>query len=124
MDALNIWLLTSLTTGQGLPFDFCLNPDAGLPLPDVTMYLSLPPDVAASRAAYGVERYETLDIQNRVKAQFQLVAEQVRKRHGQDRWLDVSAEGSIEEVGKVIWNILESSLSRTSEPLGVLWRDE
>ena len=87
------------------------------------MYLSLPPGVAASRAAYGVERYETLDIQNRVKAQFQLVAEQVRKRHGGDRWVDVSAEGSIEEVGRAIWGILEGSRSGTTKPLGVLWRD-
>ena len=87
------------------------------------MYLSLPPGVAASRAAYGVERYETLDIQNRVKAQFQLVAEQVRKRHGDDRWVDVSAAGSIEEVGSTIWAILEGSRSGPPRSLGVLWRD-
>lgn len=87
------------------------------------MYLSLPPGVAASRAAYGLERYETLDIQNRVKAQFQLVAEQVRKRHGNDRWVDVSAEGSIEEVGSIIWAILEGSRSGATRSLGILWRD-
>jgi dTMP kinase len=87
------------------------------------MYLSVSPGVASSRAAYGVERYETVDIQNRVKAQFQLVAEQVRKRHGTYRWIDVSAEGSIEEVGRTIWSALEDSRPGTTASLGVLWRD-
>lgn len=89
----------------------------------MTLYLSLPPGVAASRAAFGIERYETIEIQNCVKAQFHLVADQVRERHGKDRWLDVSAEGSVEEVGRAIWSLIEKSGSKQSETLGVLWRE-
>jgi len=109
-------------TSQGLPFDFCLNPDKGLPLPDATLYLTLPPDVASARAAYGVERYETVAMQERVKGQFTAVAGEVKKRHGEDSWTEISASGTIEEVEGLIHSKLEPILSADPKPVGRLWQ--
>jgi dTMP kinase len=108
-------------TSQGLPFDFCLNPDKGLPLPDATLYLTLPPDVASARAAYGVERYETVAMQERVKSQFTAVAGEVKKRHGEHSWTEISASGTIEEVEGLVHAKLEPLLSADPKPIGRLW---
>lgn len=104
---------------KGLPFDYCLNPDKGLPLPDLTLYLTVPPEVASSRSAYGVERYETLEIQTRVRAQFDLVAEEVKRRQG--AWESIAAVGSIEEVGERIWKLVEPKTTADLGPVGKLW---
>jgi dTMP kinase len=99
-----------------------LNPDTGLPLPDATLYLTLPPDIASARAAFGVERYETVTIQTKVKAQFAAVSEEVVKQHGRGSWTEVSASGTIEEVEKVIQDKLSVVLSATPGELGRLWQ--
>jgi thymidylate kinase len=115
-------VLVGELTSQGLPFDFCLNPDKGLPLPDATLYLTLPPDVASARATYGVERYETVAMQERVKSQFTAVAGEVKKRHGEDSWSEISASGTIEEVEGLIHSKLEPLLSGDLKPMGRLWQ--
>lgn len=107
---------------QGLPFDFCLNPDKGLPLPDAILYLSLPPDVASARAAYGVERYETVTMQEQVKKQFTAVANEVKQRHGKASWTEISASGTIEEVEGLIHARLASVLSIQPGAIGRLWQ--
>jgi dTMP kinase len=99
-----------------------LNPDAGLPLPDSTLYLTLPPNIASARAAFGVERYETVTIQTKVKEQFAAVSEEVVKQHGRASWTEISALGTIEEVGKTIQDKLRAVLSAPPGELGRLWQ--
>ena len=111
-----------MLTRQGLPFDFCLNPDKGLPLPDAILYLTLPPEIASARAAYGVERYETVTMQEQVKNQFAAVAAEVKKRHGEDSWTVISASGTIEEVESLIHARLDPLLSAPREAIGRLWQ--
>lgn len=106
---------------QGLPFDFCLNPEKGLPLPDLTLYFSLPPDVASSRAAYGAERYESVEIQELVRAQFELVASEVRKKHCERQWVEVDASESIDEVAEHVWNAVEPLLTVHLGTIETLW---
>jgi len=43
-----------------------MQPDVGLPQPDVVIFLSLDADSAVHRAAYGSERYENITFQRRV----------------------------------------------------------
>lgn len=95
-----------------------MNPDTGLPLPDITVYLTLRPEVAAQRGAYGDERYEKLEVQAKVREQFGLVAAEVQKRHG-EVWAEVSAEGTVEEVGEEIWKVVQPRLEVGE--LGRLW---
>ncbi|RSH87192.1 Thymidylate kinase [Saitozyma podzolica] len=112
----------AFSAAKGLPFTFCLNPDAGLPLPDLTLYLTVPPEVASTRGAYGVERYENLDMQTRTREQFAAVAREVQARHGEDRWVQVSAVGTIDEVEARIWELVDGALRRVDETrVGELW---
>lgn len=100
-----------------MPFDYCLNPDQGLPLPDIVINLSLSPEEAAKRGQYGEEKYETLDMQTRTRQQFELVKAEMDKRHP-GRWVEVDAAGSIENVGDRIWAAVSGT--NTGE-LGKLW---
>ncbi|KAK4684945.1 dTMP kinase, partial [Tremellales sp. Uapishka_1] len=111
----------AFSAAKGLPLSFCLNPEAGLPLPDITLFLSLPPDVASARSAYGEERYETLEMQTQVREQFKLVAEEVRRKHGEGKWSEVSAAGTIEEVGDRIATLVKELVEGTKGPISRLW---
>ncbi|ORX35760.1 thymidylate kinase-domain-containing protein [Kockovaella imperatae] len=111
----------AFSAAKGLPFDFCASPDIGLPLPDVTLYLTVSPAAAAKRAAYGTERYEQVDLQNRVREQFKLVADKVRTMHGPDRWVEVDAEGSIDQVWERIWSQVKAIESKKGEQIHRLW---
>lgn len=55
----------------GLSLHWCRQPDAGLLRPDLVLYLQLAPEEAARRAGFGQERYETLDFQTRVAANYE-----------------------------------------------------
>lgn len=55
---------------KGLDYDYCKSPDKGLPIPDKVFFLDLPPQLAQQREDYGEERYESLDIQTRVRSSF------------------------------------------------------
>ncbi|RXK39299.1 thymidylate kinase [Tremella mesenterica] len=111
----------AFSAAKGLSFQYCLNPDTGLPLPDRTVYLTLSPEVAASRGAYGEERYETLEMQKRVREQFTLVAEETRRRHGDDRWAEINADGTVEEVEALIWENIQPVIMEPLQCLGKLW---
>jgi antirestriction protein len=57
-----------------------------------------------------------------VRAQFARVAEEVARRHGDARWVEVSAEGSVEEVERDVWGVVEDVVRRVGdEPVGRLW---
>ncbi|OCF33236.1 thymidylate kinase [Kwoniella heveanensis BCC8398] len=116
----------AFSAAKGLPFDFCLNPDTALPLPDITLYLTLSPIIASQRAAFGEERYETDQMQRSTRQQFALVAQEVVKRHGENRWREVDANGGIEEVGDRIWGLLAPLLEEgqgggLKREVGELW---
>lgn len=79
---------------QGLDYAWCKTPDIGLPAPDLTLFLSVSPEVAAQRGGFGAERYESNDMQARVRALFKRVAEDV----GSSRWTEINADATIEAV--------------------------
>lgn len=87
------------------------------------MFLTLSPEVAAQRGAYGEERYENLDTQTRVREQFALVAREVAARHGNAAWKEVSAQGTLEEVEDAVWGAVQAGLeaAERAEPVGKLW---
>ena len=55
---------------DGFDLTWCRTPDIGLPAPDCVVYLTLNPDVAATRGDYGGERYEDTDFQAKVEKNF------------------------------------------------------
>lgn len=60
---------------QGFNLDWCREPEKGLPMPDAVVYLTLSPEEAARRSAFGGERYEQTDFQTRVSHNYQLLKE-------------------------------------------------
>ena len=85
----------AFTAAKQLPdldMSWCKAPDAGLPAPDITLFLSLSPEEAASRGGYGEERYENAPFQTAVLQQFS------RLREGDKTWSTIDAGGSIDEV--------------------------
>lgn len=56
---------------QGMCLEWCKNCDAGLPRPDLVLFLDLTPEQARARGGYGTERYENEKFQNRVRETYQ-----------------------------------------------------
>lgn len=74
----------------GLDVEWCKASENGLVKPDCLLYLHAPVETAAGRGGFGQERYENLDMQNRVKGQFELLREK--------EWVLIDANRTIEEV--------------------------
>lgn len=56
---------------QGYDINWCKNPDRGLPLPDLTVYLDISIDTATNRSEFGEERYENSEFQEKVSKKYQ-----------------------------------------------------
>ena len=112
----------SLTRSQGLSYPWCLAPDVSLPAPDLTLFLSLSPAAAATRGGFGAERYETSDLQLKVRKVFARIGKEV----GSKRWREVDAAGSLAEVEARVRGEVEGLLVRgggVAEEVGRLWED-
>jgi dTMP kinase len=96
-------LLTAAPTeGQdSLSYDWCRAPETGLPAPDLTLFLDIPPEAAQLRGGYGDERYERPELQQRVRQVFGRIQEDVRQSGGS--WVTVDAGRDKEVVLTEIW---------------------
>ena len=54
-----------------LSLEWAWQPEAGLPRPDLCIFLNITPHEAAKRGGYGEERYETAQMQARVRKLFE-----------------------------------------------------
>ncbi|KAJ9103803.1 hypothetical protein QFC21_002265 [Naganishia friedmannii] len=114
----------AFSAAKGLNRSWLAAPDANLPAPDLIIFLHLPGEAAAARADFGGERYETVDIQTRVRDEFANVREKVQGYDGRSgEWVDVDAQGSIEEVEERIKRVVDPLLKRMEgEGLGEIKR--
>ncbi|KAL6777417.1 TMPK1 [Auxenochlorella protothecoides x Auxenochlorella symbiontica] len=108
----------AFTAAKGLPgldTAWCRAPDVGLPAPDTVFFLDLSPEQAAERGGYGQERYETTDLQKKVRQAFGTLQD--------PSWVVVDAARSVETVQAEIAEESERILSRCEAgvPLGTLW---
>ena len=69
------WCRLCVYPSQGMDFDWCRQPEVGLPRPDAVVLLQLSAAAAATRAAYGLERYEHTDFQRKVAAHYDTLQE-------------------------------------------------
>uniref|UniRef100_A0A6V0IF02 Thymidylate kinase n=1 Tax=Zooxanthella nutricula TaxID=1333877 RepID=A0A6V0IF02_9DINO len=81
------------SAAKGLDFAWCQSPDRGLPLPDLVFFMRVDPQVGASRANFGDERYEDAGMQARVRDEFS----NPRLHHGVP-WHVVDGGREIEEI--------------------------
>lgn len=58
------------SAAKGLDLAWCQQAEQGLPQPDLTLFLDIAPDVAASRPGYGNEVFERVEFQGKVRAAY------------------------------------------------------
>lgn len=108
----------------GLDVAWCAAPDAGLPMPDVLLFMDLPPEKAAARGGFGEERYEKPAFQAAVRAAFEELRASLAARVGSAWWCTLDAAGSIEEVAARVEGAVAAPLASTQAggaPLRALW---
>lgn len=92
----------------------------GLPLPDLTLFLSLTPEVAAQRGAYGEERYEVVTIQEKVKT----ILTQLGSETNVGPWRTIDAGQDIDKVTQdclvEVKKVIDSIQSKNT-PIGKLF---
>ncbi|KAG7810018.1 hypothetical protein KL924_002286 [Ogataea haglerorum] len=99
------------SSAKGLPFDWCLSPDIGLPKPDIVLFMKFKQEENVTREGFGEERYEVAEFQQKVKTQFE-------KFQNEDNWRTIYVDNkSIEEVGEMIWTEYKVTASRRREAL-------
>ncbi|KAL9845225.1 thymidylate kinase isoform 2-T2 [Geothlypis trichas] len=109
----------AFTSAKGnFGLDWCKQPDAGLPKPDLILFLQLNPEAAAERGNFGQERYETSSFQEKVLQCFYCLMEDKTLN-----WKTVDASKSIEDLHKEIKSIAKETMQEVqNKPLGELWK--
>lgn len=97
-----------------MDFDWCKQPDEGLPRPDLVFLLTLSSQALENRPGYGNERYEQPAVQKRVAEMFMKLKT--------DQWVVVDADDTIDNVHKLLLdNVLTAIDNVENAPLGKLW---
>ncbi|CAE6479592.1 unnamed protein product [Rhizoctonia solani] len=100
-----------------LSYEWCLNPDIGLPAPDAAFFLEVSPEVARQRGGYGQERYENEEMQAVVRQTFQQIGKDV-----QERWEVVDANRTQEEIEEDLWSRIGPLINgQLEEDLKTMW---
>jgi dTMP kinase len=107
------------TAAKGIPalyLAWCKVQEAGLLAPDAVVYLALDAEAAAEREGYGEERYETPDMQRRVKQQVEALRD--------DTWSSIDAGQEVAVIASRVREIALGAVRSCGEgpPLGKLWR--
>ncbi|KAG1787118.1 thymidylate kinase-domain-containing protein [Suillus plorans] len=109
---------------KGLPYEWCRAPDVGLPAPDLTLFLNISPEVAATRAGYGLERYEKEEVQKGVKQVFDKIGREMQEDGGSEgKWVEIDAGKTKEEVAEDLWKAVEPFANGVQGSIGRLWEN-
>ncbi|XP_018335265.1 thymidylate kinase [Agrilus planipennis] len=84
------------SVAKGLDFMWCLQPEVGLPQPDLVFLLDINPEDSRLRSGFGSERYENLQMQKNVSTILRQFAEI------ENYWKIVDASKSIEDVHEIL----------------------
>ena len=95
---------------KGLPLDWCIGSDAGIPIPDLTLFLDLDEETASTRASFGDERYEKRAFQEKVRHTFYQVESFVQYVGG--HWIRIDASGTPDKVWETIQHHTDSVVSQ------------
>jgi len=105
----------AFSAAKGLPLAWCRAPDVGLPAPDLTLFLDLAPEAAASRGGYGEERYEKEALQARVRTLFRSLGAETRG------WVMIDAGQDRAAVVHDILKHVEPLAQGIDAPISRLW---
>lgn len=99
-----------------MDLDWCIQPEVGLPRPDAVLYLTLSPEEAAKRAAFGGERYEETGFQRTVAKNYNILKS--------EDWKVVDASKNIEDLHSELLAMVKGIIEGVGDRgLGVLWAD-
>lgn len=103
---------------SGFAADWCANTDAGLPKPDLVIFLRANPTVAAARVQFGTERYENVQFQTLVQRQFTRMMEE----DSSVNWKIIDASRTIDAIhDDILQHSIAAINATTSSPPGGLW---
>ncbi len=98
-----MWTSAAYSTARGLPTGQARSLTAGLPEPDLVLYLKLDPLDASGRGGYGAERYERVDFQRVVFGVMEsLAAEQP------DHTVSIDASLAPETIAEIVSDTITS----------------
>jgi dTMP kinase len=101
------------SAAKGLDFEWCKSCDAGLPRPDLIIYMKIDPQQAMTRQLYGTERYEKIEFQAKVAAEFNKLINNI------DYCVQIDASSDINDISlKISQAVKELDLS---QGLSSLW---
>ena len=83
---------------KDLSLEWSRQPEIGLPRPDLCIFLDISPEEAAQRGGFGTERYETDEMQKKVRQLFY----ELRERVEHEEMVFVDAGASIKEVEQIM----------------------
>lgn len=115
----------------GLDLDWCQSPEKGLLAPDIVLFLDVDAEVQQKRGQFGQERYENVDMQERVRQRFKQLRLQARtwedvKQNKKDEqengsmgskvaWHLVNANGTMEEVAAELQKVAEEVIEHVKD---------
>ena len=104
---------------------WCQASDAGLPAPDVILFMDLSIEAAGTRGGFGGERYETTAFQTAVRARFDALRREVEGSAApSSAWVQVDAAGSIEDIHGRLRGLVQPILAAVGAggvPIRSLW---
>lgn len=107
---------------KGLSYEWCRAPEIGLPAPDLTLFLDISPEVAATRGGYGQERYEKEEVQKGVRQVFDKIGRAVQEDdEGEGKWVVIDAGKTKEEVAEELWRAVEPLANGVQGSINRLW---
>jgi len=99
----------------GLSLNWCKQPDVGLPRPDLVVFMDVTEEVAKQRGGFGEERYEVAEFQRRVRQNYEQLKDET--------WVEVCADGTLEEVESKLLDIVNKELAREGVGVSKLWQE-
>jgi dTMP kinase len=101
---------------EGMDFEWCCEPERGLPAPDVVIFLEMSIEEAKERGDYGAERYEKEEFQRKVKEMYERLKDK--------RWVSVNAAQSRDQVHDELKRIAHDTIAAIGErqPVGTMWQ--
>lgn len=97
----------AFSAAKGLDIEWCKAPESGLLAPDLVIYLDIPPEEAAKRGDYGLERYEKLEFQTEVGKNYQILRDST--------WKVVDASLSVDAIEKEVRDLATNSITSCQE---------
>ena len=89
-----------------------MNTDAGLPKPDLVVYLEWSNASLANRSGYGEEVYENVQFQSKVKANYETLKDDNWRAFDCEKGIDEVHSQIVESVKQVLNSKLEAKLDR------------